>query len=52
MSYATNGGAQSDGVTPANDHNVTGNTNPATYGETILQIQMCLQVFIQQLLQH
>ena len=32
LSYATNGGAQSDGVTPANDHNVTGNTNPATYG--------------------
>lgn len=32
LSYATNGGAQPDGVTPANDHNVTGNTNPATYG--------------------
>ena len=30
--YATNGGAQSDGVTPAADHNLTGNLNPATYG--------------------
>lgn len=32
LSYATNGGAQSDGVTPAADHNITGNMNPATYG--------------------
>lgn len=32
LSYATNGGAQSDGVTPAADHNLTGNMNPATYG--------------------
>ena len=32
LSYATNGGAQSDGVTPAADHNSTGNLNPATYG--------------------
>lgn len=32
LSYATNGGAQSDGVTPAADHNTTGNMNPATYG--------------------
>ena len=32
LSYATNGGAQADGNTPAADHNVTGNLNPATYG--------------------
>ena len=32
LAYATNGGAQSDGVTPAADHNATGNLNPATYG--------------------
>ena len=32
LAYATNGGAQADGVTPATDHNSTGNTNPATYG--------------------
>ena len=32
MSYATNGGAQADGTTPAADHNLTGNMNPATYG--------------------
>lgn len=32
LSYATNGGAQSDGNTPAADHNLTGNMNPATYG--------------------
>ncbi len=32
LSYATNGGAQADGVTPAADHNSTGNMNPATYG--------------------
>ena len=32
LAYATNGGAQADGVTPAADHNSTGNTNPATYG--------------------
>jgi lysophospholipase L1-like esterase len=32
LAYATNGGAQADGVTPATDHNLTGNTNPATYG--------------------
>ena len=32
LSYATNGGAQVDGTTPAADHNLTGNINPATYG--------------------
>ena len=32
LSYATNGGAKSDGVTPADDHNTTGNMSPATYG--------------------
>ncbi|KIM09778.1 MAG: G-D-S-L family lipolytic protein [Sulfurovum sp. FS06-10] len=32
LAYATNGGAQADGMTPAADHNVTGNLNPATYG--------------------
>lgn len=32
LSYATNGGAQMDGVTPAEDHNQTGNTDPSTYG--------------------
>ncbi len=32
LSYATNGGAQSDGVTPAADHNTTGNLDPSTYG--------------------
>jgi hypothetical protein len=32
LAYATNGGAQADGVTPAADHNSTGNMNPATYG--------------------
>jgi lysophospholipase L1-like esterase len=32
LSYATNGGAQADGVTPAADHNETGNLNPLTYG--------------------
>lgn len=32
LSYATNGGAKADGVTPATDHNITGNMNPATYG--------------------
>lgn len=32
LAYATAGGAQSDGVTPAADHNTTGNMNPATYG--------------------
>jgi lysophospholipase L1-like esterase len=32
LAYATAGGAQADGVTPAADHNVTGNLNPATYG--------------------
>jgi lysophospholipase L1-like esterase len=32
LSYATNGGAQADGNTAAADHNLTGNTNPATYG--------------------
>lgn len=32
LAYATNGGAQSDGTTPAVDHNLTGNMNPATYG--------------------
>jgi lysophospholipase L1-like esterase len=31
LSYATSGGTKSDG-SPADDHNVTGNTNPATYG--------------------
>ena len=32
LAYATNGGAQSNGTSAAADHNVTGNTNPATYG--------------------
>jgi lysophospholipase L1-like esterase len=32
LAYATAGGAQADGVTPAADHNATGNLNPATYG--------------------
>ncbi len=32
LGYATNGGATSDGNTPAADHNQTGNLNPATYG--------------------
>lgn len=32
LAYATNGGAKSDGMTPADDHNATGNTTPATYG--------------------
>ncbi|MDK2771981.1 MAG: G-D-S-L family lipolytic protein [Flavobacterium sp.] len=32
LSYATNGGAQADGMTPAADHNATGNTDPTTYG--------------------
>lgn len=34
LSYATNGGALTtgDGNTAAEDHNSTGNTNPATYG--------------------
>ena len=32
LAYATNGGAQADGNTPAADHNLTGNMNPATYG--------------------
>jgi lysophospholipase L1-like esterase len=32
LAYATNGGAQSDGNTPAADHNITGNLNPVTYG--------------------
>lgn len=32
LAYATNGGAQADGTTPAADHNLTGNMNPATYG--------------------
>lgn len=32
LAYATNGGAQADGVTPAADHNTTGNMNPNTYG--------------------
>lgn len=32
LTYATNGGAQPDGVTPAADHNLTGNLNPETYG--------------------
>ncbi|MQP25376.1 G-D-S-L family lipolytic protein [Flavobacterium sp. LMO8] len=32
LSYATNGGAQSDGETPAADHNTTGNLDPSTYG--------------------
>ena len=31
LAYATNGGAQADGNTPAADHNATGNMNPATY---------------------
>ncbi len=32
LAYATNGGAQSNGTSAAVDHNVSGNTNPATYG--------------------
>lgn len=32
LTYATNGGANADGNTPAVDHNETGNTNPLTYG--------------------
>lgn len=32
LAYATNGGAKADGNTPADDHNATGNMNPATYG--------------------
>ncbi|WP_288983469.1 G-D-S-L family lipolytic protein [uncultured Flavobacterium sp.] len=32
LAYATNGGAKSDGMTPADDHNATGNLNPTTYG--------------------
>lgn len=32
LAYATSGGAQADGVTPAADHNTTGNVNPLTYG--------------------
>lgn len=32
LSYATNGGAQADGTTPAADHNTTGNLDPSTYG--------------------
>jgi lysophospholipase L1-like esterase len=32
LSYATNGGAKADGMTPADDHNATGNMNPLTYG--------------------
>lgn len=32
LSYATNGGAQSDGTTAAADHNATGNLDPSTYG--------------------
>jgi lysophospholipase L1-like esterase len=32
LSYATNGGAQSNGTAAAADHNSTGNLNPATYG--------------------
>ena len=32
LAYATNGGATSDGNTPASDHNQTGNMDPSTYG--------------------
>lgn len=32
LAYATNGGAQSNGTSAADDHNLTGNLNPATYG--------------------
>ncbi|WP_445719517.1 SGNH/GDSL hydrolase family protein [Flavobacterium sp.] len=32
LAYATNGGAQPDGVTPAADHNLIVNTDPTTYG--------------------
>ena len=32
LAYATNGGAQANGTSAAADNNVTGNTNPATYG--------------------
>lgn len=32
LSYATNGGAKADGMTPADDHNTTGIMNPLSYG--------------------
>jgi hypothetical protein len=32
LAYATAGGAQANGVTPAADHNTTGNIDPSTYG--------------------
>lgn len=32
LAYATNGGAASNGTSAAADHNLTGNTNPLTYG--------------------
>ncbi|MEZ4853265.1 G-D-S-L family lipolytic protein [Flavobacterium sp.] len=32
LSYATSGGANADGMTPAADHNSTGNLDPTTYG--------------------
>ena len=32
LAYATNGGAQSNGTSAADDHNSTGNMNPASYG--------------------
>ncbi|MGV7106810.1 G-D-S-L family lipolytic protein [Flavobacterium sp. U410] len=32
LSYATNGGAQADGMTPALDRNTEGDPNPSTYG--------------------
>jgi lysophospholipase L1-like esterase len=32
LSYATNGGAKADGMTPADDHNSTGIMNPLAYG--------------------
>ncbi len=31
LAYATNGGAQSNGTSAADDHNLTGNLNPASY---------------------
>ncbi|MBC5835713.1 G-D-S-L family lipolytic protein [Flavobacterium sp. F372] len=32
LAYATNGGAQSNGTSAADDHNSTGNMNPQSYG--------------------
>jgi len=46
LSYATNGGANADGNTPALDHNQTGNINPATYeGNDITNTNVFAQVY-------